>query len=482
MANWIIPCSIKDYNIIDAFNALERIDWKQSINASVGDTIYIYVSNPIKCIKYKCSVEVVDKDCITIDDSKFYINPDNYVNYKKHMQIKLIKKYNNNYLSYDNLKRNGLIGNIQGPLKVNSQVEEYILSIENKNDLFPRILCCEIAWMEKYAGPEENVSSGGEYVKTNKFGHEEINFLEDDGYYHGFVQSSNGLINLNRIDSECFDDTLDDVLIVWCATRPHSKRTIVGYYNHAKVYKNMQKRVNSKYDGYYFEAKVEDSKLLDVSERNFDFDEEKKGNIGRANIWYADSNESINQIERIKLYIKELIDGESLNRLDSPNSDDKYVEGQLKEHLVTSRERDPKARRKCIEKYGYVCQVCGINLERVYGPVAKDYIHVHHIHFISDIDGEHTVNPEEDLITVCPNCHAMLHLKLNNSYLSIGELKQEMIKAKEKLVVGYKIKHPSFGVGTIKAITNKDVTIYFTSKGSMTINKSYVLEKCEMLY
>lgn len=355
--------------------------------------------------------------------------------------------------------------------------------INNRDKLFPRILCCEIAWMEHYAGPEENVSSGGEYVKINKFGHEEINFLEDNGYYRGFVQSSNGKINLERIDRECTGDTLENVLVVWCAKRPNSKRTIVGYYNHATVYREMQERNDSKYDGYYFEARVKDSRLLDISERKFDFDEEKKGNMGRSNVWYADSDESINQIERIRRYINELIENEDPDPSDILDDEEEvFTEGQLREHLVTSRERNPEARRRCIAKYGYVCQVCGINMERIYGPIAKDYIHVHHIHFISDTDGEHTINPEEDLITVCPNCHAMLHSRLNCAYLTIDQLKEEMLKAKNTLVVGYRIKHPSYGVGTIKEVKNNNVIVYFTSKGMMRISKEFVLNKCEILY
>ena len=86
----------------------------------------------------------------------------------------------------------------------------------------------------------------------------------------------------------------------------------------------------------------------------------------------------------------------------------KYYEGGTNKIIITARERSPEARRECIEKYGYICQVCGIKLEDVYGPVAHNYIHVHHISFLSYSKGRHTVNPIDDLIPVCPNCHAIL--------------------------------------------------------------------------
>ena len=50
MKYWIIPCNVKDYDVIGAFNKLSEIDWKQSNNmksAAVGDMVLIYLSVPI---------------------------------------------------------------------------------------------------------------------------------------------------------------------------------------------------------------------------------------------------------------------------------------------------------------------------------------------------------------------------------------------------------------------------------------------------
>lgn len=102
----------------------------------------------------------------------------------------------------------------------------------------------------------------------------------------------------------------------------------------------------------------------------------------------------------------------------------KYAEGKTKTVLVNSYERNPVARQKCIEHYGVVCQVCSFNFEKVYGDIGKDFIHVHHKVDIATIGNEYSVDPINDLIPVCPNCHSMLHKK-KPAYL-IDELKQMM--------------------------------------------------------
>ena len=83
------------------------------------------------------------------------------------------------------------------------------------------------------------------------------------------------------------------------------------------------------------------------------------------------------------------------------------LEGKKYEASVTRYERDHGNRKNCIDHYGYVCQVCGMNFEQVYGELGKDYIEVHHLHPVSQ--GERQVNPIEDLIPLCSNCHSMIH-------------------------------------------------------------------------
>lgn len=87
------------------------------------------------------------------------------------------------------------------------------------------------------------------------------------------------------------------------------------------------------------------------------------------------------------------------------------VEGAVSRITVNAYERNPKARRKCIEAHGHCCAICGFDFGTSYGEVAEGYIHVHHLRSLSEIGTEYEVDPTADLRPVCPNCHAVLHLR-----------------------------------------------------------------------
>ena len=65
-----------------------------------------------------------------------------------------------------------------------------------------------------------------------------------------------------------------------------------------------------------------------------------------------------------------------------------------------------------------------LDFEEKYGIVGKDFIHVHHIVPLNTIGEEYLVDYEKDLMPVCPNCHAMLHRKVNGKELTVEELKE----------------------------------------------------------
>lgn len=100
-------------------------------------------------------------------------------------------------------------------------------------------------------------------------------------------------------------------------------------------------------------------------------------------------------------------------------------EGATKQVHVNTYERNPAARSKCIEAHGPSCVICGFNFEDRYGAYAAGFIHIHHLNPLAEAAGERIVDPVEDLRPVCPNCHAVIHLR--GSCLSIAEIK-ELVK------------------------------------------------------
>ncbi|MBX7020801.1 HNH endonuclease, partial [Providencia rettgeri] len=116
---------------------------------------------------------------------------------------------------------------------------------------------------------------------------------------------------------------------------------------------------------------------------------------------------------------------------DELTNSNEYVEGAKRQIIVNSYERDRVARNKAIEIHGINCLVCGMNFESVYGEIGIGFIHIHHLKPLYTIDEEYSVNPELDLVPVCPNCHAMLHR--NKEMLSIEELKNLIQQNKSKI-------------------------------------------------
>lgn len=107
---------------------------------------------------------------------------------------------------------------------------------------------------------------------------------------------------------------------------------------------------------------------------------------------------------------------------DEIENSSEYPEGSKKRITVNAYERNDKARQDCINIYGLNCWVCHMNFEQIYGEIGKGYIHVHHKKPLSTIDEEYVVNPETDLIPLCPNCHAMVHQP--SDYLTLDKLKK----------------------------------------------------------
>lgn len=88
---------------------------------------------------------------------------------------------------------------------------------------------------------------------------------------------------------------------------------------------------------------------------------------------------------------------------------------------VNRYERNPVNRATCIATHGSLCQACRLDFGRAYGPLGEGYIEVHHSIPVSMMGAGYVVDPVNDLVPLCANCHAMIHRR--DPPLSLPELR-----------------------------------------------------------
>lgn len=305
-----------------------------------------------------------------------------------------------------------------------------------------RILFCNIAYMQYYDYEliEENPRHGGKYVDVTNDAYEKNNFhICEDGKLRGFVettyidtyegQKKPKNIRIENIDSKYKNqDKISNVTVVFCAHSDTLKKSvIVGWYKNATVYR---KREIYKDRQYNLICNSEDGYLIEEQFRCFGVPRatDSSCGFGRANIWYAKEKEAIDYVNEVLEYIN--VSNAQYNNDTMPQIvPQNFAEsGVGKKILVNKYERNVLARRKCIELKGSKCAICGFDSASIYGNEFKDKIEVHHIVPINQVKENYQVNPETDLIPVCPNCHMILHLKTSSGQYPTIQMLKDLFK------------------------------------------------------
>ena len=133
MANWMIPCNPKYYDVFGAYSKLKTIDWNQSVKSiAEGDIVYIYVGKPVQAIMFKTRVIAtgITWDEVDRSDEEFNLennqSPAEPETNKRWMRLELVKRYVSRDLSLSMLGQYGMRGNIQGPRRVDQGIQALI--------------------------------------------------------------------------------------------------------------------------------------------------------------------------------------------------------------------------------------------------------------------------------------------------------------------------------------------------------------------
>ena len=111
---WIVPANPKYYDIKQAFEDADEIDWKQGAGIKKGDTVFMYVAAPVSAILYKCIV--------TETDIPFRYDDGN-VKIKSLMKIRLQKEYEPDRFTFSILNEYGIYA-VRGPRGVPHSLSE----------------------------------------------------------------------------------------------------------------------------------------------------------------------------------------------------------------------------------------------------------------------------------------------------------------------------------------------------------------------
>jgi 5-methylcytosine-specific restriction protein A len=94
----------------------------------------------------------------------------------------------------------------------------------------------------------------------------------------------------------------------------------------------------------------------------------------------------------------------------SDEKEDEWFEDLTKYRIHRVTERNQSLSKRVKQLQGYICKACDFNFESRYGEIGKEFIEAHHTVPISSLNKiKIQLDPMQDFIVLCSNCHRMIH-------------------------------------------------------------------------
>lgn len=354
-----------------------------------------------------------------------------------------------------------------------------------------RILFCNLAYMNHYdiVNFDEKPINGGKYVDKTGDAEEKFNFHKcEDGIIRGFVETNHiggysdnmnspKQLRIENIDSSFKNkEWIDNVLVVLCAKSPTTNSTvIIGWYINAKVYRN---RCTYNHRVFNMEVAYQNATLLRTTQRKFKVprarDNSHNIGFGQSNVWFANKSKDADFVKQTLKYI------DSQNRINTVieiNKCNEFQDEQLNKSINNSSivisqpfeysnnkiikpnasytakgvkyyKRDRLKAQNALNHANYKCEINDKHFTFLRKSDSLPYTEAHHlIPMAYQDDFQYSLDVEENIVSLCSNCHNEIHYGINAKVLLTKLYYQriELLKAKgldislEKLLEYYNL-------------------------------------------
>ena len=141
MKIWIVPSNDHTFRISEALQEQKgMVDWRMSNRFVAGDIVFIYMTKPEQCIRYRMEVVATGFDDATaFYQERFWVDKDTYYDGLGsfiYARFRLLERYQDDVLSLHHLHEHGLQGYLQGVREIkNEELRDFLLNpYETLND------------------------------------------------------------------------------------------------------------------------------------------------------------------------------------------------------------------------------------------------------------------------------------------------------------------------------------------------------------
>lgn len=129
--NWIVPCSVKFYDVVEHLRDKDTIVWRKVSALKEGDVAYLYLGSPYSEIKFKCHVIEDNVDEVTLKNNAYAIKKSDSLRKYKYIKMKVDFAYPDGVLSLNKLREHGL-GQTQTQQRTDRRLQALIDSVNEE--------------------------------------------------------------------------------------------------------------------------------------------------------------------------------------------------------------------------------------------------------------------------------------------------------------------------------------------------------------